>query len=82
MQYTIFLIGLDTIVKFRMCETVGEDGKKWWKCLDCSYVSNKTTNLYKHIERRHLTVSLQCPLCGKLFRAREDLQVHKKHFHV
>jgi uncharacterized C2H2 Zn-finger protein len=66
------------IVKYKMIETMDSAGKKSWSCVDCGYTSNKTTNMYKHIERKHLNVSLVCEFCQKVFKSRDDLNVHKR----
>jgi len=72
---------LDSVVKDKMIEVADLNGKKSWSCTDCGYSSNKTTNMYKHIERKHLTITLYCDLCQKQFKSRDDLNVHRKvHF--
>ena len=69
---------LDAIVKEKMVETVDNAGKKIWSCSLCGYISNKTTNMYKHIERKHLNVNLYCEVCNRVFKSRDDLNVHKR----
>merc|ERR1712203_1212347 len=69
---------LDLIVKEKMLETIDDAGKKIWSCSICYYTSNKTTNMYKHIERKHLNVNLSCELCQKVFKSRDDPNVHKR----
>ena len=64
-----------------MVETVDNAGKKIWSCSLCGYISNKTTNMYKHIERKHLNVNLYCEVCNRVFKSRDDLNVHKRLLH-
>jgi len=69
---------LDSVVKYKMIEIADSTGKKSWSCSDCGYTSNKTTNMYKHIERKHLAIILFCDFCQKQFKSRDDLNVHKR----
>jgi len=69
---------LDSVVKYKMVEIADSTGKKNWSCTDCGYTSNKTTNMYKHIERKHLAITLYCDFCHKQFKSRDDLNVHRR----
>ncbi|XP_023320020.1 protein tramtrack, beta isoform isoform X32 [Eurytemora carolleeae] len=69
--------GIDSIVKGKMFSSTSND-KRGWSCTECGYFSTKTTNLYKHIERRHLFLSVSCNVCNKTFRSRDDLNVHMR----
>ena len=73
----VYCQGLDTLVKEKMVQTV-TNGIKLWNCLDCGYGSAKTTNITKHIERMHMNVTLTCDFCQRLFKSRNDLNVHMK----
>jgi len=68
---------IDSVVKEKMFSSTIH-GKRGWSCTDCDYFSSKTTNLYKHIERRHLILAVHCNICQKSFRSRNDLNVHLK----
>jgi len=74
--------GLHQVVKYKMLEAKDEMGKKMWQCSDCSYNNRKTTNMYKHIERKHMNITLYCDLCNLQFRSRDDLQSHKRYTHL
>ena len=40
-----------------------------WRCTDCDYSSPKTTNLYRHIESKHVPTPIySCQYCGKVFK--------------
>ena len=73
-----FCVGLDTLVKEKMFQSTDEKGVKCWMCTECGYSSPKTSNIYKHVERVHLNVSLFCDYCNRQFKSRNDLNVHKK----
>ena len=64
-----------------MIQSTDESGLKMWTCSCCGYVSKKTTNMYKHIERKHLFLALKCNFCQKEFSSRNDCNVHIKTYH-
>jgi len=72
---------IDLVVKEKMIQSTDESGLKMWTCSCCGYVSKKTTNMYKHIERKHLFLALKCDFCQKEFSSRNDFNVHIKTFH-
>ena len=72
---------IDHVVKEKMIQSTDENGLKMWTCSCCGYVSKKTTNMYKHIERKHLFLSLKCDFCQKEFSNRNDFNVHTRTFH-
>ena len=72
--------------KTNLVETVGqhlernEDGS--WKCRICGKSANKKQQMQYHVEGKHLQgVSLPCNLCGKIYRSRNSLIVHKSRKH-
>ena len=72
---------IDLVVKEKMIQSTDESGLKIWSCSCCGYVSKKTTNMYKHIERKHLFLTLKCDFCQKEFSSRNDFNVHVKTCH-
>ena len=50
-------------------------------CTDCDYTSKFRHNLPKHIECRHIQLSLTCPACFKPCPTRESLRRHMSRFH-
>ena len=48
-----------------------------WLCGDCGYFSNKKTNLYKHVESKHVEAQYyNCEMCGKVLRGINSYNVH------
>lgn len=68
----------DIKIKSKMQQVQDEGGYKVWQCTDCSYSNKKTSHLYRHIERKHFTVSLNCEFCSLTFNCKETLATHKK----
>ena len=69
----------DQSIKSKMLETQDADGWKLWKCSDCDYTNKKTSHLYRHIERRHFSVTLSCEFCAQTFTCSQALATHQKH---
>lgn len=69
----------DQSIKSKMLETQDADGWKLWKCSDCDYMNKKTSHLYRHIERRHFSVTLSCEFCAQTFTCSQALATHQKH---
>ena len=69
----------DQSIKSEMVETQDAGGWKLWKCSDCDYTNKKTSHLYRHIERRHFSVTLACEFCAQTFTCSQALATHQKH---
>lgn len=53
-----------------------------WQCNDCDYKSQKSCNVYKHIECRHVVPQLyECNFCGKILRGINSFNVHMSNVH-
>jgi len=52
-----------------------------WQCADCEYLSNKTTNLFDHIEAKHVSVSYTCEFCEMFFKTKATYRFHKRKYH-
>ena len=53
-----------------------------WACTECDYRSNRSTNVYKHVESRHVTgQDYICQYCGKVLRNLNsyDNHIYKEH---
>jgi len=74
----VFLLVYDLKIKSKMREVQDEGGYKVWQCTDCPYSNKKTSHLYRHIERKHFSVSLSCEFCSQTFNCKETLATHKK----
>ena len=73
------LLELDNKINTLMVKTLRKNatGDTLYLCTLCGKEA-KGCNLKKHIEANHLEgISVQCNQCGKTFRSRNSLQVHK-----
>jgi len=56
----------------------GLDGSVIWLCTECDYQHKKNSNVFRHIQRKHLT---NCILCGMIFQSAGELKEHKNICH-
>ena len=67
-----FVVGVDTEIKSKMVKF-----GNIWQCSDCDYSSSKSTNLYRHVESKHVATQFYpCPKCGKHFKGSNSYSVH------
>ena len=56
-----------------------------WHCVDCSYSSKLKSNVYKHVESKHVQPQIyHCNQCGRGFKGTNSYNVyiytvHKKY---
>lgn len=71
---------LDTADEFIRSKMVNLGGGKW-QCAVCYHVT-KSTNLYYHIESKHVQISgYTCQICHKLCKSRNSYNVHMSTYH-
>ena len=64
------------------CTLDEEGGGRFWRCLDCPYVSKKKNNVSRHVARHHvLELEFPCPLCPLDFPSDANLKRHLKSAH-
>jgi len=51
-------------------------------CPACDYVTTSAINLKNHRERTHENITFTCEQCGKPFKSKQSLQVHKNTVHA
>jgi len=54
------------------------DGSVIWLCTECDYQHKKNSNVFRHIQRKHVSY---CSPCGMMFQSTEDLKYHKRNSH-
>ena len=58
----------------------GDDGK--WACSECDYSSKKNSNVYEHIEAKHIQgPGYFCQECEKTCPTRKALRHHLARYH-
>jgi len=58
----------------------GQDlnGSMIWQCRECEYQHKKNSNVFRHIQRKHVNF---CAPCGIMFQTGEDFKHHKRTGH-
>lgn len=88
MSVIIKLLKCNLIVK--VCFVVHEalvNSKMWkregsWACTDCEYSSKNNSNVYEHIEGKHVTSpGYICLVCNRTCSTRKALRCHKYRNH-
>ena len=58
-----------------------DSGQRLWNCHDCEYKQKLRKDVQKHIERRHLDISLPCQFCPSILSSRIELRTHVRTKH-
>jgi len=56
-------------------------GRTFYICTLCSYSQKLRKDVAKHVERRHMNLSIPCPLCATTCSSRTELRTHVKSKH-
>ena len=78
-EYNYFVLAHEDVVMSKMYKT--QDG---WNCSDCDYKSKNNSNVYEHIEAKHvLGPGYVCQYCvsGKVLSTRKALRCHMYTYH-
>ena len=61
-----------------MVKSLKNSGSSLWLCSDCDYSSKNNSNVYEHIEARHVgSVGYHCSFCDKTCPTRNVIIIHK-----
>ena len=70
-------LDLDAQIKAKMVKD-----PSGWYCTDCDYSTKNNSNLYEHIESRHVShPGYACDICSKFCSTRNSLRNHKARLH-
>ena len=72
---------MSALLDGRLVAHTDENGKKSWFCVECEYTQKSKKDVVKHIERRHLTLTIKCNICDYSVKSRNDLRTHMRTFH-
>lgn len=72
---------LDDLVTEKIWEDRDANGKKFYICTVCNYSQKLRKDVGKHIERKHMTLSIPCPYCSSTLPSRTELRTHIKANH-
>jgi len=72
---------LDSLLHDKIEARTDENGRRIWVCTVCNYSQKLKKDTVKHIERRHIDVSIQCNVFNTPVKSRQDLKTHMRTFH-
>ena len=75
------ILALDNLILSKMSQTQDTSGMKLWQCEECGYARERKSDVFKHIERRHIDVQVSCQYCDAVFTNRLSLKEHLKFRH-
>jgi hypothetical protein len=58
-----------------------EDGRKIWHCVDCGFGRASKWDVSRHVEQKHLGLSMNCTFCAASYTRRDKLKAHLKSKH-
>ena len=72
---------LNSLVAEKLQESRDVDGKKIWTCVDCGFERHGRWDVSRHVEQKHLGLTMPCNYCNATFTRRDKLRSHLKHKH-
>jgi len=69
------------MVSQKMAEHKDECGYKAWQCLDCQFSRKSKWDVQRHVEQKHMGLSISCPHCTATYTRRDKLKCHIKYKH-
>ena len=74
------ILELDELILSKMDYYQDTNGHKIWQCKECHYNQSKS-KVFKHIERKHVELQVNCLNCNLVYSSREELKAHMKAKH-
>ena len=56
-------------------------GQRLWKCSECDYSKRLKGDVFKHVERKHINITVACDMCALSYNSRQELKTHIKSKH-
>ena len=64
-----------------MQELFDNIGRKLWSCIECDFQRPGRYDVRRHVEQKHLDLSIPCNYCDTVFTRRDKHKHHLKHKH-
>lgn len=74
-------VDFNAMIDAKLEERRDEGGRKMWYCLDCEFGRASKWDVSRHVEQKHLGMSIQCSLCPATYTRRDKLKAHLKSKH-
>lgn len=73
-----FHLEVDNEVLSKMVAGRNMAGELVWECTECNYSHKKKTNLFRHVEAKHVSCAYFCSVCNASLTCRKSLNQHMK----
>jgi len=75
------LADFNELVAQKLQERRDSGGRKNWFCTECGFARTGKWDVSRHIEQKHMGLSIQCTFCPATYTRRDKLKSHLKHKH-
>jgi len=73
---------MDVLIRSKMVKSDKSHGPSMWLCAECDYSSKNNSNVYEHIEARHVgSAGYYCQFCDKTCPTRNAFRIHNVRHH-
>lgn len=73
---------MDVLIRSKMVKSDKSHGPSMWLCTECDYSSKNNSNVYEHIEARHVgSAGYYCQFCDKTCPTRNAFRIHNVRHH-
>jgi len=70
------------LIRTKMVKSDKSHGPSMWLCTECDYASKNNSNVYEHIEARHVgSTGYYCQFCDKTCPTRNAFRIHNVRHH-
>ena len=72
---------MNVLISDKLEERLTEAGRKGWRCRTCGFERSGRWDVARHIEQKHLELSMSCNFCDAVFSRRDKLKSNMKNKH-
>jgi hypothetical protein len=69
------------LIEAKIEERRDEEGRKKWFCVECGFWRASKWDVKRHVEQKHLGLTVQCTYCPAVYTRRDKLKAHLKNVH-
>jgi len=69
---------VDDIIMSKMSKIQDAMGQRLWQCNECDYAKKLKGDVFKHVERKHVDITVTCNVCSLAYSSRQELKTHIK----
>ena len=74
----LIYLEVDAVILSKMVKIQDTMGQRLWKCAECDYAKKLKGDVFKHVERKHVELTVTCDICSLSYCSRQELKTHIK----